>query len=211
MGKILNVKEDNVTFNMLLDDGTGRITVKIFISSDDADDYEKQKRAELREGIYVRVFGHLSHYNNERQINCFSARPLTDHNEVTYHLSQVIYQHLHLLKEDKDTGAPPEAPGALKFDGAGGAGQMGAGAAPSAVPGGYGVVGGLNPIQNEVLTIFNAPDAMAIDVGLTIADVITRSGNRFNQQQVLSAVNYLVEEGHLYSTIDDAHWKSCAC
>jgi replication factor A2 len=208
VGKILNVKEDNVTFNMLLDDGTGRITVKIFISNDDTDDFEKQKRAELREGIYVRVFGHVSHYNNERQINCFSARPLTDHNEVTYHLSQVIFQHLHLLKEEKDNGAPG---GALKFDGSGaGGGQVGAGPIPSAVPGGYGFKDGLNPIQNEVLTIFNAPDALGIDVGLTIADVISRSGNRFNQQQVLSAVNYLVEEGHLYSTIDDAHWKSCS-
>ena len=204
VGKVINVREDNVTFSMLLDDGTGRITIKIFIN-DAQDDFERQRRAELREGIYVKVFGHLSQYNNEGQITCFSARPVTDYNEVSYHLSQVIFQHLHLTKGGADAG-PLQAP---KFEGAGG------GAAPNgnyggAAPLAFGGNSGMNPIQSEVMNIFNAPDAMALDAGLTFSDVIARSGNRLNQQQVMSAVNYLVEEGFLYSTIDDAHWKSCA-
>lgn len=204
VGKVINVREDNVTFSMLLDDGTGRITVKIFIN-DAQDDFERQRRAELREGIYVKVFGHLSQYNNEGQITCFSARPLTDYNEVSYHLSQVIFQHLHLTKGGADAGL--QAP---KFEGAG-AGLNGTyAAAPVGAPIAFGGNNGMNPVQSEVMNIFNAPDAVALDAGFTIPDVIARSGNRLNQQQVMMAVNYLVEEGFLYSTIDDAHWKSCA-
>jgi len=183
---------------MLVDDGTGKITVKIYVSNGEDDDLERQRRAELREGIYVRVFGHVGAYNNERQINAFSVRPITDHNEVTYHLSQVIFQHIHL---SKGGDAIPEGT-VPKFDAGYG------GAAPAV---GFGAANGLNPIQNDVLSIFNAPDAMQIEAGLTIADVIARSSNRFNQQQVMGAVTFLVDEGHLYSTIDDAHWKSCAC
>jgi len=201
VAKVISVREDNVTFNMVLDDGTGRITSKMFLSNDGAQDLEAQRRAELREGIYVRVFGHLSVYNNERQINTFHARPIKDFNEVTYHLSQIIFQHMHIAAGGDTATAPGAQP---KFEGA---------AAPAAAAAAAAFVapGGMSPIQGEVLAIFNAPDAASIDAGLTIADVIARSNNRFNQQQVSAAINYLVDEGHLYSTIDDAHWKSCSC
>lgn len=175
------------------------MTVKAFLHTDASADLEQQRRAELREGIYVRVFGSLRIYNSECQIISFSTRPITDFNEVTYHMTQVIFQHLHLTKGD--TGPAPVAP--ISFEGAG----VGA-AAPAA---GYVPGNGMTPIQTDVLAIFNAPDAMSNEFGLTISDVISRSNNRFNQQQVMGAITFLVEEGHLYSTIDDAHWKSCAC
>lgn len=184
---------------MIIDDGTGRITTKIYVSA--GDDLERQSLAELREGIYVKIFGHMSTYNNERQINAFSARPITDFNEVTYHLSQVIFQHLQLTKGGAEVSGVPVMP---KMEGGFG-GPAPAAAAPATFGGG----GAFTPIQSEILNIFNAPDAMSIEAGLGIPDVIARSGNRYNQQQVMSAVTFLVDEGHLYSTIDDAHWKSC--
>lgn len=196
VGKIVDVKEDNVTFNMHLDDGTGKIMVKMFINNDGNEDIERQQRAELLEGSYARVFGHIGNYNNERQINAFSIRPVKDHNEVTYHLSQVIFQHLHLTKgslgEGQNLGGNMDA---VKSH-----------MAP-VVPA---VVGGMAPVDSEVLNIFNTPEAMNLDAGLTVADVVSRSSNRFDHQTVMGAINRLVDEGHLYSTIDDAHWKSCA-
>lgn len=195
VGKIADIKEDNVTFNMMLDDGTGKINVKMFINNDGNEDLERKQRAELREGTYARVFGHIGNYNNERQINAFSIRPVTDHNEVTYHLSQVVFQHLHLTKGRSTTG---------QNLGATMAAAAGAGAPNTAV------TGGMAPVDTEVLNIFNAPDAAAIEVGLTVGDVVSRSNNRFDQQIVMGAITRLVDEGHLYSTIDDAHWKSCS-
>lgn len=195
MGKITNLMEDNFTFNMVLDDGTGRITVKMFINNDGNEDEERRQRAELREGAYARVFGHISNYNNEKQINAFSIRPVTDPNEITYHLSQVIFQHLHLSK-----GA-----------GKGGAQNLGAtmDAAVQHAPAPATAGTGMAPIDTEVLNIFNAPEANDMVAGLTIQDVITRSNNRFDKGTLEKIINRLVEDGLLYSTVDDAHWKSC--
>ena len=96
VGKVISVREDNVTYNMVIDDGTGRITSKTFITG--GDDLERQRLAELREGIYVKAFGHIATYHNERQLTTFSAKPITDYNEVTYHLSRVIFEHLQHVK-----------------------------------------------------------------------------------------------------------------
>ena len=198
VGKIVDVRDENVSFNFVLDDGTGRITVKMFVSGD-TDELERQRLAELRPGIYVRAFGHFNS-GAETHLQAFTARPVTDHNEVAYHLSQVIFQHLHLSKGGADVGGPPGGPG--KIEGAPGGGG---GAAPIV----FAVDGNMTPIQQEVLAIFKAPDAAAIEAGLTVNDVVARSGNRFTGPMVQSAVTFLVDEGHLYSTIDDAHWKSC--
>ena len=198
VGKVLSHSDDNLTFTMVLDDGTGRINAKSFIQN--ADDLERQRMAEVHDGIYVRAFGHLGAYNGERQLNAFSVRPVIDHNEVTYHLSQVIFQHLSLTKGATEVSGAPGVPKMESFAGAG---------APAAAAPAFGAVGGLDHIQNEVLGVFNAPEAVAAEAGLTINDVIARSGSKYSHQQVLNAVSFLVDEGHLYSTIDDAHWKTC--
>ena len=193
------MREDNVTFNMVIDDGTGRITSKTFITG--GDDLERQRLAELREGIYVKAFGHIATYHNERQLTTFSAKPITDYNEVTYHLSRVIFEHLQHVKGGAEMAGG--AAGVPKVEPAYGA------APAAAAPAAFGGTNNVTPIQEEILKIFNAPDALVIEAGLTIGDVIARANNRYNQQQVMSAVIFLVDEGLLYSTIDDAHWKSC--
>lgn len=57
----------------------------------------EQKKAELRPGTYVRVYGSLKHYQGYR-ITAFAVRPIHDFNELTHHNLQAVFQHLHLLK-----------------------------------------------------------------------------------------------------------------
>ena len=43
----------------------------------------------------------------------------------------------------------------------------------------------------------------------TLAQVLARAGGRYSLVQVREAVEGLQNEGHLYSTIDENHYKSC--
>jgi replication factor A2 len=199
VGKVISVNEEQVTAKLVVDDGTGRLTAQMFLHGDDAD-IERQRLAELTPGKYVRLFGHMNGYGKE--LSAFSARPITDHNEVTYHLSQIIFQDLHLSKGGSDNFGMAAMPDMNSGAPIGGFGA----AAPAAAAFG---ASGLNPIQDDVLKIFNAPDAMNIEAGLTAHDIIARSNNRYNKGQVDDAIQYLVNDGHLYSTIDDQHYKSC--
>jgi hypothetical protein len=43
---------------------------------------DKQRRAEWRAGVYVRVHGHVSNFGRNQEVIAFNIRPITDYNEV---------------------------------------------------------------------------------------------------------------------------------
>lgn len=49
------------------------------------------------------------------------------------------------------------------------------------------------------------------DTGLNVETLMKDLGNKFSRDQIKGAVDFLVNEGHLYSTIDDNHFKSTSC
>ena len=51
-----------------------------------------------REGMYVRAVGHLRSFNKQRNMMAFHVRPVEDFNEISHHLSEVIYTHLAVTK-----------------------------------------------------------------------------------------------------------------
>eukprot|EP00242_Pyramimonas_sp_CCMP2087_P006410 CAMPEP_0198209464 /NCGR_PEP_ID=MMETSP1445-20131203/16091_1 /TAXON_ID=36898 /ORGANISM="Pyramimonas sp., Strain CCMP2087" /LENGTH=102 /DNA_ID=CAMNT_0043883247 /DNA_START=22 /DNA_END=330 /DNA_ORIENTATION=+ len=74
-----------------------------------------------------------------------------------------------------------------------------------------GRVGGFEPCQAQVLSIFEGPMAAQSDTGLNVETLMKDLGNKFSRDQIKGAVDFLVNEGHLYSTIDDNHFKSTSC
>ena len=53
----------------------------------------------VRENTYVRIFGHLKSFKeNSRSLIAFGLSPVTDFNEITYHMLDVVHSHLALSK-----------------------------------------------------------------------------------------------------------------
>eukprot|EP00887_Chlorella_sp_A99_P001438 scaffold8.g1438.t1 len=175
-----------------LHDDAAVIDGKEVANNDAGDDASRARLAEIQPGGYVRAHGHFQSFNSERSMVAFN---------VTYHFLQAIFQHVH---HTKGTGAPA---GGYAAPAAGG----GYGAAPAA---GYGAApaaggGGLTAVQQEVMAVFSAPDALT-DTGLSINDVQARLGGRLSYPTVRDAVEMLMNQGHIYSTIDESHFRACA-
>jgi len=96
VGLITSVHEQSTFLNYWVDDGTGKIEVRLWLDQDD-NDFTTQKSA-WREGVYVRVVGHLRSFNGVRSIVGFRIQPIHDFNEITFHLLEVIYVHLYNIK-----------------------------------------------------------------------------------------------------------------
>ncbi|PRW56187.1 replication A 32 kDa subunit A-like [Chlorella sorokiniana] len=205
VGKVLSTNESGLTYGLEIDDGTGKAAVKIWISDDDSE-LDKQRRAEWRAGSYVRVHGHISNFGKNQEVIAFNIRPVTDHNEITYHFLQCIFQHAHLVKGAPGGGAVKQEQGGYGAPAAAAPAAGGYGGAPAA--GGYNPNGGLSAVQADVMNFFNAPDAQG-DAGISLDDVLARAGGRYSMVQIREAVDALQNEGHLYSTIDENHFKSC--
>ena len=80
-----------------LDDRTGPwIKVQKWVS--DQDPLEQQERVSCQEGMYVRIVGHLKMFNKQKSVTAFYVKPITDFNELSHHLSEVIFAHLSSTK-----------------------------------------------------------------------------------------------------------------
>lgn len=83
-----------------VDDRTGPwVKVQKWVSEQDSG--EQGEQLTVQEGMYVRIVGHLKVFNKQRSVTAFYVRPLTDFNELSHHLSEVMYAHLVATK-----GAP---------------------------------------------------------------------------------------------------------
>ena len=69
-----------------------------WFSKQDLDLLDQQERASCREGMYVKVIGHLKPFNKQKNIIAFKIRPVEDFNEVTHHLCEVMYTHLAVTR-----------------------------------------------------------------------------------------------------------------
>jgi len=51
----------------------------------------------IRENIYVRVHGHVRAFAGKRSVVAFRVTPISDMNELTTHMLEVIYAHAYLV------------------------------------------------------------------------------------------------------------------
>lgn len=189
-----------------IDDGTGMMNVKNWATPEES--------VALPENTYAMICGRLSFYEGRCSVTAFSIRPITDHNELTFHLLETCYAH-----KMNSAGAGKQASFQPNFGGGG----NNFGSAPqqnTGFGGGFGDNGGgfggggfggggddqMTPLQSQILQIATQYDGG--EEGIHIDRIIQSVGSGANVNDIREAVEWLTNEGQLYSTIDDEHFKS---
>ncbi|XP_019720882.1 replication protein A 32 kDa subunit [Hippocampus comes] len=156
----------------------------------------------LPPGTYVKVSGNLRSFQNHRSVVAFSVKPLDDFDQITSHMLEVVQAHRGLGKLQTSAGfgtsehtssAPPRGP---------------SGAADSSYAGARDVANnGLSATQNQVLSLIRGcPDPQ----GIGLHDLKARLSN-LSMVAIKQVVEFLSNEGHIFSTIDEDHYKSTDC
>lgn len=154
----------------------------------------------LPPGTYVKVSGNMRSFQNHRSVVAFSVRPLEDMNEITSHMLEVVQAHMVL-------GKPQSMPGAGR--------GMSSNITPMSGPvkenmgGSYAGANemannGLSANQNQVLSLIRG---CPYPQGISIQDLKQRLGG-MSLVAIKQAVEFLSNEGHIFSTIDEDHYKS---
>lgn len=200
VGLICEVQENTTHLAYEIDDLTGgRITVKRWI--DKEDNIEEFNQSQFREDTYVRVYGYIKMQDGDKKtIVAFSITRVVDFNEITYHMLSVVHARLK-LKE-----APVVDNSVIPATSAGGQNmQFG-----TSFSGGQGRFGqstesaGMSKTHSQVLQIIsgtNSTEGMGIDE-------IRQKMRGISDADIREAVEVLSNEGHIYSTIDDDHFRS---
>ncbi|KAJ6799972.1 replication protein A 32 kDa subunit A-like [Iris pallida] len=199
LGMVTNKEEKvtNVTFS--LDDGTGRMDIIRWMN----DTSDTNEMAVINNGMYVTAIGSVKELQGKRQFGAFSVRPVVDYNAVHHHFIQCI--HIHLVNTGGKVSNNPQtslANSAATFDAVK--------REPTPVsfqsPSNTNTSASGADIYKLVLDIFQEPANVASEHGVHVDEVIKRL--RFPANKIKEAIDYHVDAGQIYSTIDDYHFKS---
>ncbi|MEW5307192.1 MAG: hypothetical protein WDW38_002572 [Sanguina aurantia] len=130
---------------------------------------------------------------------------------VSFHLVQCVHQHMHLTAGKAGgsagvAGAPAPVYAAGRGAGAPSSGikqqqqqQSGAG------QGGNAPQGGANQMNADIVSVFQMPEYSSIQNGISaqnVAQALQEQGKHYNASSIAAAVDFMCNEGHLYSTTD---------
>ena len=196
VGQIRNISTQPTNITYKVDDGTGLIEVKLWIDGDanqDKMEVESNKPKLVEDG-YCRVWGRLKAFNNKRHVGAHIIRPISDYNEINYHLLEATAVHLFFTRgpptDGQSNGQRPAGANGVQ-GGAPDAGEFAGGALSSCTPLAKRVFTALKstPQSNEGLHV----QMIASDMGLPVAEV-------YKGAEELLAV------GVIFTTVDDNTW-----
>ena len=194
VANILGVEPRETRIHYFFEDGTGKIEGTTWIGqNDDEMPVLKERRDKCVPGQHVVVVGAVKDFNGTKTLRCYDVRPIEDYNEMTHHFLEVCYLHTKAKKEQAK-------PAVVNFGSTMNSNQ-GAGAMEVEAPANC-----LSMHQNRVLEYYNTTGTG--DEGCQMAQVADAMANFMTHQECIDAINVLVAEGFLYSTIDEDYHKS---
>ncbi|KFQ20182.1 Replication protein A 32 kDa subunit, partial [Merops nubicus] len=144
-------------------------------------------------GTYVKVAGHLRSFQNKKSLVAFKIMPLENMNEFTTHILEIVNAHMILRNNLMSASRAPQSFSSMGMGDVGG--YTGAGNLP---------VNGLTAHQSQVLNLIkNCP----VPEGMSLQELKVQLHN-MSMSTIKQAVEFLSSEGHIYSTVDDDHYKS---
>lgn len=194
VGQIRGINPQPTNITLKIDDGTGQIEVKKWIDVDKQDEVDPG----YEQDAYVRVWGRLKSFSNKRHVGAHVIRPITDMNEVNYHMVESAYVHLYFTKGPQGGQGGANSNGDSMFvDGGGYNDNAGgnAGQAPTKLSG--------CSAQGKKMFNFinNTPGG---NEGIHL-NVITNSTG-MSVRDVLTGADELLGQGLIYTTVDDETW-----
>ncbi|ETI21656.1 hypothetical protein G647_08003 [Cladophialophora carrionii CBS 160.54] len=205
VGQIRSISTQPTNITYKIDDGTGLIEAKQWIDVNSADsesskmDLDNSNKPKLVEDGYCRVWGRLKAFNNKRHVGAHIIRPITDYNEIHYHLLEATAVHLFFTR-----GPPSSLDGNAQANGhgnanhaAGGTGGGGAGGATADAH-----LSHISPLGRRILaTLKNTPQS---NEGLHVQMIASHMGVSTND--VYKGAEELVAAGVIFTTVDDHTW-----
>lgn len=177
------------------------------------DDQQQPDSDKLSEGRWVRINGRINHFGGRCSINVFNVIPITDFNEITHHFLEVIYAHLVNTQPPKQNNNNGNGMGGgnnnqwnnnqnnqqqnnnngNQWNNNGNGGGMGG--------------GGPQTLKQKVMAIIGRPQWTQSETGCNVETIFNALTNE-DVNEIRTAIDDLSNEGMIYSTLDDDHYKS---
>jgi replication factor A2 len=195
VGQIRNISTQTTNITYKVDDGTGVIEVKQWNDGDtsiaDQMGNSSDPKPKLIEEGYCRVWGKLKAFNNKKHVGAHVIRPVTDYNEINYHLLDATATHLFFTKGPINTGKGQN--GTRTNDDSGGAQQS--------VSNGQALPSMSAGARKLLQTLKATPQS---NEGLHVQVLASQMGTNTSEAQ--RAAEELISLGLIFTTVDEWTW-----
>jgi len=206
VGVIRSVLKRANDMTYLIDDMTTDGPISVKLQADEGDDIENEGQmmqqhhgsSQFIENQYVRVFGIVKHIGGQKLLQAFKVFPVKELNEITNHMLECMnastFYAEKASKGDGDTSmhaTTSTTPGPLKTN----TSNMNQESS-----------GGLTPLQKQVQAIVKQQSRTS-EQGVHVKEVCTFLKST-PESKIREALDFLSTEGHIYSTMDEHHFKS---
>ncbi|KAG8185753.1 hypothetical protein JTE90_000736 [Oedothorax gibbosus] len=191
----VDVQTTKVTY-VVSDFTSPSIEVHLWIGESD----DQSKLNIMQENTYARVTGAVRSMKGKRHVMAFNIRPLTDLSELTMHMAEVIHSSMAIQIRDKENATASTATGF------GSTSMLTSGMDTSDTFASNTSSKLSKPQQLVRQAIINCKD----EQGIAVSELYN-SLKSLSRQSIQEALDFLSNEGHIYSTIDEDHYKSTDC
>ncbi|KAI1386419.1 replication protein A, subunit RPA32 [Hypoxylon trugodes] len=188
VGMVRQISPQTTNITYRLDDGTGIVEVKQWLDPDKQEQDGDSKSAAFREEQYVRVWGRLKSFGNKRHVGAHVIKPVTDFNEVNYHLLEATYVHLFFTRGGVATGG-------------GGGGGDGNAAEDDSMFVENNDAAFLRGASARAKKMYNYLNQSKSNEGTNLHVIAKDTG--MTVQDVMAAAEELLGNGKIYTTLDD--------
>jgi len=211
-----------------INDYTGNLDAKQW-SNDDQPTQQNQ----IAEGTWVHIYGKINNFQGRCSVNVFEIEPVTNFDEVTHHFTEVIFAHLSNLEMAKKREMTQQSGGMMMDQGSMNTMNNGNASGPgygnqqnnqgmsnqgmgqgmdNNNNGGWnnnqGMDSGRDPLQQAVLNVVKHPQHANSETGCHVDRIFEKLQPQYDRQTILDSINTLSEEGAMYSTLDEEHFKA---
>ncbi|KAF5381079.1 hypothetical protein D9615_004013 [Tricholomella constricta] len=196
VGQVVTIQSQTTNCVYWIDDGTGRIEARHWVDSTSEED--SGKWGGIEELMYVRVTGSLKTFGNKRYINATHIRIATDPHEVYFHILEAVAVTL-MIDRGTTSGAGHIAA------------ASGSGGIASAYTSHHGASNAsdqyshLPALQQKIVRFIDTQPRS--DEGVHVSTIARATGFEGDAEKISDALDKLMDQGFVYSTIDDSHFN----
>jgi len=194
-GRVTSMEKAATKSTYRIQDESGEIEVIHWVE-------EGSVQQEFCEGSLVKVTGSVRFQQDKRHVMAFKISPIADQVEYDSHLLQVVYSHLKMRQLNQKINGQIGLDGGLSNSMMG----TGLGGGMSSVPAAAGQ--GQSFGNKGYDMVYNVIKGGMDDAGVNRDAIFQQVKSSVSRVEMDKALDYLSSEGHVYSTIDEDHFKT---
>ncbi|CAD0201370.1 unnamed protein product [Chrysodeixis includens] len=194
VARVRNIRMQSTKITYTIQDITGRMRAVLWLDQEADDDEKATPKVQVND--YVQVYGTVKTNKGKKVLMTFKVMPITDVNAITFHYLHCIHNKVKMeadSKKEKVTNNNSTFQSGLPANSMVGVTEN------------TGSVNGLNPRQ---MMVFNLIRASTQEQGISKQDMYSTLKDRMAQVEFENILEWMCGEGHIYSTIDEEHFRA---